>query len=53
MNKYIQSSFDLLSNIRIFNLSTHNPDEDSAWSQYQDDKRIQVPLSELIYPPKS
>ncbi|PHM74109.1 pyridoxamine 5'-phosphate oxidase family protein [Xenorhabdus kozodoii] len=32
MNKYIQSSFDLLSNIRFFNLSTHNPDADSVWS---------------------
>ncbi|MCE1649501.1 pyridoxamine 5'-phosphate oxidase family protein, partial [Enterobacter hormaechei] len=32
MNKYVQSSFDLLSNIRFFNLSTHNPDADSVWS---------------------
>ncbi|SFU82412.1 pyridoxamine 5'-phosphate oxidase family protein [Xenorhabdus koppenhoeferi] len=32
MKKYIQSSFDLLSNIRFFNLSTHDPDADSVWS---------------------
>ncbi|MDX7998681.1 pyridoxamine 5'-phosphate oxidase family protein [Xenorhabdus sp. Reich] len=32
MNKHIQSSFNLLSNIRFFNLSTHDPDADSAWS---------------------
>ncbi|PHM59363.1 pyridoxamine 5'-phosphate oxidase family protein [Xenorhabdus sp. KK7.4] len=32
MNKYIQSSFDLLSNIRFFNLATHAPNAESAWS---------------------
>ncbi|WP_340610125.1 pyridoxamine 5'-phosphate oxidase family protein [Xenorhabdus bharatensis] len=32
MNKYIQSSFDLLSNIRFFGLSTYDPDTKSTWS---------------------
>ncbi|MCC8380260.1 pyridoxamine 5'-phosphate oxidase family protein [Xenorhabdus sp. PB30.3] len=32
MNKYIQSSFDLLSNIRFFNLATHAPNAELAWS---------------------
>ncbi|MBC8946202.1 MULTISPECIES: hypothetical protein [Xenorhabdus] len=32
MNKYVQSSFDLLSNIRFFNLATNDPDAESVWS---------------------
>ncbi|MDR0217551.1 MAG: pyridoxamine 5'-phosphate oxidase family protein [Enterobacteriaceae bacterium] len=32
MNKYVQSSFDLLSNIRFFNMATHNSKEEFVWS---------------------
>ncbi|PHM35669.1 pyridoxamine 5'-phosphate oxidase family protein [Xenorhabdus innexi] len=32
MNKHVKSSFDLLSNIRFFGLSTHDPNAGTVWS---------------------